>query len=110
MSVQIVTKTETKQKRIFNILTGLVLLPKVSIERINNLDIFEIKHNQQFVPNFRFEWCSIKEHYRVYIKVESKDTPKVNTSYCIYTISNSLVANGFVTLYNFLHKIRANKK
>lgn len=111
MSVEIInSKKQQIQKRIFNVLTALGLFPKVSIVKINDLDIIEIRHNQQFVPDFRFEWCNIKNHYRVYIKVASTDYEKTNAGYCICTMKNYLVASGFITLYCFLHNNRANNK
>lgn len=99
-----------KQKRIYNALLGLVWLPKVNLTRIDEYGVIEINHDQQFVPNFRLEWCAKKLHYRVYIKVGYTNRDKEIAGYSICTISNALVASGFVMLYSFLHKHRANNK
>lgn len=98
------------QNRIFNTVTNLVALPKVSIERIDDKNIFMLKHEQVFVPDFRFEWCTVKDHYRVYIYVASSTSDKKNAGYCICTVGSGLFAAGFCTLYAFLHRHRANNK
>lgn len=90
---------------------GLSPLPKTTIVKIEELEIFEIRHEQQFVPDFRFEWCSVKEHYRVYILLADRDIPvKRRTGYTICTVGSAFAAMGFGVLYGFLHKHRANNK
>lgn len=96
--------------KIFRILKGLLDLPKVSLEKIDELRIFEIHHPQQFVPDFRFEWCEGKKHYRVYIKVASTEHDKENAGYTICTIGSQFAAMGFGAVYGFLHKHRANNR
>ena len=103
----------SNQERIFNTIVNLRLLPKttVSTERDGNIiQVIHIEHEQEYVPNFSFVWCKLKQHYRVYIYIGSRDYNKQNAGYCICTVSNGLVAAGFVTLYSFLHKNRANNK
>ncbi len=100
-----------KRQKIFNVLNnGLVPLPKTSVVKIDGLDIFEIHHEQQFVPDFRFEWCTVKEHYRVYILVAGTSYDKTNAGYTICTVGSTFAAMGFGVLYGFLHKHRANNK
>ncbi len=103
--------SQSKRAKIYNMLkNGLLSLPKTSFAKIDDLDIFEIRHEQQFVPNFRFEWCAAKEHYRVYILVAGTNYEKTNAGYTICTIGSSFAAMGFGVLYGFLHKHRANNK
>jgi len=102
----------SKQKRIFQTLNNLVLLPRVSIIESDDdlLSEIRIEHPQEYVPNFKLEWCPGKEHYRVYIHVAHTTYHKRNAGYCICTISNGLAAIGFGVLYAFLHKHRANNR
>lgn len=104
------TPAQHKQNKIFKALLGLVDLPKVTFKRIDELNVFELRHEQQFVPDFRFEWCSVKEHYRVYILVADRDRVKQNAGYTICTVGSGFAAMGFGVVYGFLHKHRANNK
>ncbi len=104
------TPAQQKQNRIYNTFVSLTGLPKVSLRKIDGLNIFEISHEQQFVPDFRFEWCTVKEHYRVYILVAGTDYGKTNAGYTICTVGSGFAAMGFGVLYGFLHKHRANNK
>ena len=99
-----------KKNRIFSTLNNLNQLPKVSIRRINDVDEFHIEHTQQFVPDFRFIWCKVKQHYRVYIFVGANNREKKNAGYTICTINSGFAAAGFCVLYGFIHKHRANNK
>lgn len=111
MSLRVMkTQEEMKRGRIYNTFVNLLSLPKVSIDRIDNDKVFEIKHEQEFVPNFRFEWCSGKSHYRVYILIASREYKKRNVGYPICTIGSGFAAMGFGVVYGFLHKHRANNK
>lgn len=104
-------RIKTVQNRIFRTLSGLTNLPKVELVKIDDLQMFEIQHPQQFVPNFRFEWCSNKNHYRIYILLAERDQPeKRRCGYTICTIGSQFAAMGFGVLYGFLHKHRANNK
>lgn len=114
MSIAIIKTVEQKQQRaIHGVLRGLNALPKttVAIEwGPNDVLNITIKNEQVYVPDFRLEWCSVKQHYRVYIHVAHTNYNKTNSGYCICTIGSSLAAMGFGVLYSFLHKHRANNK
>lgn len=105
---------QRKQGRLLNILLHLRDLPKTSVAPIVNdygdIVTIEVRHEQQFVPDFSLEWDSLREHYRVYIMVASTNHAKHHAGYCICTIGSGLSAIGFCTLYSFLHKYRANNK
>ena len=107
-----INRGSPKQTKMFNMLAnGLTPLPKTSIAKVDGLKVFEIRHEQQFVPDFRFEWCDVKEHYRVYILLADRDIPvKRRTGYTICTIGSAFAAMGFGVVYGFLHKHRANNK
>lgn len=102
---------DKKQTQIFNILRGLYDLSKVTVVTENSsLKKIYIRHEQVYVPDFEFEWCSEKKHYRVYICVASRNKTKEKSGYCICTIGSRLSASGFNVVYQFLHKHRANNK
>lgn len=103
------------QRRIYQTLLSLDLLPKVSVEKtydpnINCITRIQIKHTQEYVPNLLLEWCGAKKHYRVYIHIASIQFNKTSAGYCICTVGSSLTASGLVMFYSFLHKNRANNK
>ena len=98
------------QNRIFNTLTNLIALPKVSVDCIDGKNQFAIRHEQSFVPDFEFRWCTVKHHYRVYIYVAGSSHEKRNAGYCICTVSSGFFAAVFCTVYAFLHRHRANNK
>lgn len=113
--VMTVTKTADQriQNRIFNTLLNGEVLPKVKITKdiiTHDIVTIWIKHSQEYVPNFKLVWCSSKKHYRVYILVGSVEYEKGNAGYCICTIANGYAASGFLMLYSFLVKHRANNK
>ena len=102
-----------KQARILTILRQLTLLPNVSVrseQTSESVSRIWVEHEQQYVPNFCFEWCAGKEHYRVYIHVASTTHNKHNAGYCICVVSTGLVASMFTTVYAFIHKNRSNNK
>lgn len=103
------TQNQT-QNRIFNTIVNLISLPKVSIKRIDEKNVFNIEHDLVFVPNFQFRWCIVKEQYRVYIYIAGSTYDKKCAGYPICTIGSGLTATGFCMLYSFLHKHRANSK
>lgn len=107
------TEEQRKQVYILGAIKNLTGLPKVSMTfEKDGLDIkaINIRHEQQYVPDFRFEWCDYKKHYRVYILIADREHDKLNAGYCICTIGSGLAAMGFSVLYQFLHKHRANNK
>ena len=111
----IVARTQEQRAalNIWGIIKTVQNLQKVRVElekNGNDIKSITIMHEQMFVPDFRMEWCSIKKHFRVYIYVASKTHGKEYTGYSICTIGSGLVAVGFVTLYSFLVKNRANNK
>jgi hypothetical protein len=102
-----------KQVKICAVLKQLSLLQKTTVrteEKDGSINRIWVENEQQYVPNFCFEWCKTNEHYRVYIHVASTVMDKTRAGYSIFTVSNGLVAAGFVTLYAFIHKNRANNK
>lgn len=100
----------SKQNRIFQTVANLIALPKVSVVQVDGLNVFTVSHQQVFVPDFEFRWCTVKEHYRVYIYVAGSTYNKQNAGYCICTVGSGLFATGFCALYAFLHRHRANNK
>lgn len=103
----------TKQRRIFNVISALNAIPKVTVtaeEKNDEITNIWVNHQQQYVPNLRLQWCAGKEHFRVYIHVAHTNHDKQNAGYCICVVRNSLVAAGIVTIYNFIHSHRANNK
>lgn len=99
-----------KMRSISHILVSLLDLPKVDFEYVNDKYVFYIRHPQQFVPDWKFEWCSTKKHYRVYILVGDRDREKSHYGYTVCTVGSRFAATGFCVLYGFLHKHRANNK
>lgn len=99
-----------KQIKIYGILRVLNQLPKVEVQKEDDYSSIMICHDQQYVPDFEFVWCPNKKHYRVYILVASVGQQKTRAGYCIFTVGTSLTAMGFGTLYQFIHKNRANNK
>lgn len=106
-------EVRNKQKRVYTMLLNLVSLAKTRVLSDMNLGFhneIRITNDQEYVPDFRFVWCGVKLHYRVYILVADTKNVKTNAGYCICSISSGLAAAGFVALYSFLHKHRANNK
>ena len=103
----------TKQHRILQVIKALNSIPKVTVtveEKNDEISNIWVSHQQQYVPNFRLQWCPGKEHFRAYIFVAHTQYDKQNAGYCICVLGSSLAAAGFVTLYNFIHSHRANNK
>ena len=103
-------RDSAKRIRIANILRSLVNLTKVSFLSTDDNRTIWIRNENVFVPDFVFKWSDGYKHYRVYIYVASTEWDKTKSGYTICVISNSLVATGFVMLYQFLHRHRANNK
>ena len=107
-------KEHAIQRRVYNTLLNLSLLPKVLMQTYKNesgsITYISIEHDQEYVPNLILKWCSVRKHYRVYIHVASTIMSKVNAGYCICTIGSGLTASGLVMFYGFLHKNRANNR
>lgn len=104
---------ERKQRRIYNALRNLDVIPKVNVfceEKDGLIQGIWVVHDQQYVPDFYLQWCPGKEHFRVYIHVASTKHNKENAGYCICVLQSGLAAIGFATLYNFIHSHRANNK
>lgn len=99
-----------KMSSIYRVLKNLTQLQRVEVEQEDGYKRITISHSQQYVPDFVLEWCPLKKHYRVYIHVASVGCGKTRAGYCILTVGTSLSAIGFATLYQFLHKHRANNK
>lgn len=109
-----IVKTESTklQSRIYNVIKVLAGLNKTTIIRKEIVDYsrFTIEHPQAYVPDFDFEWCDSKKHYRVYIHQAFTNEAKRRRGYCIAVINGPLAATEFVQMYKFLHKHRANNK
>jgi hypothetical protein len=115
MAITIVKNpAQRKQRRILSTLRSLSSLPKVDVSTSESVDgsvpNIQIRHAQEYVPDFHLVWSPTKEHYRVYIHVADTMHQKVNAGYCICVIPTPLAASSFVILYSFLHKHRANNK
>lgn len=98
-----------KYIRIRTLIGNLRMLENTKVVKYNDTN-FSINHTHEFVPDFDFEWCPSKEHFRVYIHVADRKFEKANTGYSICTVSNTLTAMDFCTMYRFLHANRANQK
>lgn len=102
-----------KQSRILTIFKQLALLPNVTVraeQTAESVNRIWVEHEQQYVPNFCFEWSPSKEHYRAYIHVASTTHNKRNAGYCIFVVSTGLAAGMFTTVYAYIHKNRSNNK
>lgn len=113
MATKQITSTERKQRRIYNALRNLMDIPKVTVSSEEKDDVIQgiwVKHSQQYVPDFYFQWCPGKEHFRVYIHVAHTKYEKTNAGYCICVLQSGLAATGFAAIYNFIHTHRANNK
>lgn len=107
------TEEQRKQLNVWGILMNLRNLPKTNVKYEKDgadIKVINITHEQQYVPDFRLEWCNTKKHFRVYILIADRERDKTNAGYCICTIGTGLGAVGFAGLYTFLHKHRANNK
>lgn len=109
-SVSLLSPIQRKQHKILTQLRALELLPKTEVTALDGFKELWVKHAQVYVPDFRFVWCNIKNHYRVYIHIANQDQDKTNAGYTICTVGTGLAAMGFGMLYSFLHKHRANNK
>ena len=107
-----VTDTKKKQLNIFGIIKSLSSLARtvVMCKERGDLSKIAVKHDQSYVPDFELEWCSTKNHYRVYILQANTNEPKYRRGFSIAVISGPLAAVEFVAMYKFLHKHRANNK
>ncbi|EKD22563.1 MAG: hypothetical protein ACD_84C00045G0005 [uncultured bacterium] len=97
-------------KRIAAVLSSVNCLPKTHIFMLNNDTDIRIVHDNEFVPDFELKWSEEQGHYRVYINVASEGYSKSCAGYNICVIKNRLAAVAFVTMYQFLHRCRGNKK
>ena len=111
MATPVIVKTEDEKKRhaIYTALRPLADLPKVSVYKYNETSIY-IESGLIYVPDIDLVWCDVMKHYRVYIYTGDGEGGKVKTKYALLTISSRLIAAGFVTLYQFIYKNRANNK
>ena len=108
----------TKQQSIYRVIREINSLHKSSVSKlqvqgdgnVKYIQEIDISHEQKFVPDFKFVWCSNRQHYRVYIYVADRSKEKENAGYCICTVGSPLIAMGFVALYQFLTRNRANNK
>ncbi len=112
MSTNTSSLMRRKMRRIFTALKSLELIPGTTIvcSKDDEVTNFVIEHKQEYVPDFSFRWSPTKEHYLVYIKVADTMHAKSRAGYCICTVGSGLAAAGFITMYSFLHKNRANNK
>lgn len=99
-----------KQLRMYNTLKALQDLPKTTVTQEGDLQVIWIWHEQQFVPGFKLVWCDRSEKYRVYIHVADPKNEKRNAGYSICALRSILAVAGFMMLYSFLHRNRANNK
>ena len=104
----------SKQWAILRALKELENIPKTSVEYEKDSEGYVLKINlknkQEYVPDFEFQWCPNKKHFRAYILVGNTDYPKVNIGYSIFVLPTALAAFAFTTVYAFIHKYRANNK
>ena len=106
-----IQQASVKKSRIFGVLKVLKQLQRVRVVHENDYQVINIYHEQRYVPDFLFEWCPHKQHYRAYIHVgDSINDEKTRAGYCIFTMGTSLTAIGFCTMYQFILKNRANSK
>ncbi len=102
------------QRRIHNNIKGLLSIPVCEIKASgpdeNDLDQIFIKFGREFIPDFRLQWDTRKEQYRVYIWVASTSQQKTEAGYPICTIRNPLDVAEFNTMVNFLYRRRPNNR
>lgn len=110
MAVTIVKPTHSKQHRIYQTLKNLEIIPKITVSISADYDTIDLKHEQEFVPDFQLKWCTIKLHYRVYILVADAKNTKKRAGYCICTIQNAQQVMQLATFYGFLHTRRPNNR
>lgn len=95
---------------VYNIIRQVNGYPNISVAKTDDYKKIEINSTHEYFPDFVFEWCPGKEHFRVYIHVGHTDKRKERSGYCICAIKGGIASAGFVTLYSFLYKHRSNKK
>lgn len=102
----------SRPARVYNALKVLRALSKTTIKLRAEGDYyrFSVKNEQAYVPDFDFEWCTGKNHFRVYILTASTSEDKKRRGYCVATINGPLAAMDFIQMYRFLHRHRANNR
>lgn len=110
--VRVNNELRSRPSRIYNALKVLRALPKTAIKLKAEGDYyrFSVTNEQAYVPDFEFEWCTTKNHYRVYIHTASTSEEKKRRGYCIATINGPLAATDFIQMYRFLQRHRANNR
>lgn len=100
------------QRTVCNIVRTVVEIPRsrVTVDVQNENRLVEVKTKYTHVSDYRLEWCDSKGHYRVYILVADEFGNKVKPKYSSMTIRDGVVASGFVTMFEFLIRNRANQK
>lgn len=103
-------RSSPKRSKIKAIISSLSSIPKTSVTgNISNKEIL-ITNVNKYVPDFKFIWSESMLHYRVYGLFGDGAGEKYMVTYAICTVGTGIVASGFVMLYAFLSKNRANNK
>ena len=102
-------KNENRTKvSIYNVTRVLIDVPKTTV--VKDGDSIYILNEYKFIPDFELVWCNVMEHYRVYIHMGQGVGDKKKASYTLLVIGSRLAAIGFVGVYQFIFKNRANNK
>lgn len=109
MAVNILMSEEKRKRQaVYNIIRSLGDMPKTTV--ITDGENIYINSEYVYIPDFEVVWCSIMKHYRVYICMGDGHGSKVRSKYTLFTISGRLAAAGFIGVYQFIFKHRANNK
>lgn len=100
------------QRTVSNITRGVTDIPKsrVTVDVQNEYRLITVSTKYTHVPDFRFEWCDAKGHYRVYMLSPNAAGVKEKPKYSTMVIRDSASASGFVVMYEFMIRNRANQK
>ena len=94
------------QYKIFKMLESLEQLKNTDIDTNDDYTCIVIKSKWKSMPDYKLIWCNNKHHFRVYIKIV--DDGFIN--YAMFVIKDTLATAGFINMYGFIHKNRANDK
>lgn len=109
MGIEVLTTEESKRKKIYTVIRALSDLEKTKVTYEDKYATININHELKFVPDFQLVWCPVMKYYRVYISVGAYAEDKKKACYSICTVNSLLVAIGFVSMYQFIHRNRSNK-
>jgi len=98
------------QYKIFKMLESLEQLKNTHIDTNDDHTCIVIKSKWKSMPDYKLIWCNNKHHFRVYIKIADTGVDKTVVNYAMFVIKDTLATAGFINMYTFIHKNRANDK